>query len=300
MRELRILILPALLLCMVGRAALAQATDEPGSRLAAPLDSAALAEKLRYARRLRELQAKSPTEYETTRQAATLTVHMGLARFGYVSGPFDVNLSAALVDAIRRYERDRGLPVTGDPLTYELLLSLAADDQVLGTAPVLPSRFVTSSFGYARATGAWRFDGMGSQSIGVEISCSKQERRCVESQAILRAGTWVDQTLTSDQQEWVVDRWDEVEIATAPVDFTCARYILRINLVQQTATKVRSTISKADECSHQEKADLVIKLEDGPALAAQRVREASREKFPALLSPAAAALFDRGSGKSLP
>lgn len=283
------------LIGLSGEYVAAQAATQPPIRRAAPLDSSARAEKSNYERELRQLRSRSVAEYDSTRQLMTLVIHMRLARLGYAAGPFDVTLTPVLADAIRRYERDRALPITGDPLSFELSTSLSADEKVFEFAPALPSRIVSVLPGYVRATGAWSFSEMGDQSIAVELTCEREERRCVESQAILRAGTWVERVLSTDQQEWSVERWDDVEVATAPVDFMCARYVLRINLVQKTASKVRSTISNTPACAHQTKADLIIALLDGPTMAGERASKASESPFPALLTPAAAALWNRGS-----
>lgn len=289
MRRLRWLLLISCL-CSSGQFVAAQSRV----RRTAPLDSAQREAKSRYERELRELRSRSVAEFDTSRQLMTVVVHMRLARLGYAAGPFDVALTPTLAESIRRYESDRGLTVTGDPLSFELRSSLSADEKTFETAPALPSRTVSVVSGYMRATGAWSFAEMGDQAIAVELTCTRTERRCVESQAILRAGTWVDRVLSTDQQEWTVERWDAVEIATAPVDFMCARYVLRINLVQKTASKVRSTISNTPDCVHQSKADLHITLEDGPTLAGEYARKTSSNPFPALLTPAAAALLNRG------
>ena len=291
-------LLLCLVLCLSSRLLAAQSVAQQPMRRAAPLDSVARGEKARYEAAMRDLRSQSVASFDTSRQIMTLTVHMRLARLGYAAGPFDVSVTPTLAEAIRRYELDRGLPATGDPLTFELNASLSADEKVFDTAPALPSRFVSVSPDYVYAKGAWTFSEMGDQAIAVELTCRRADRRCVESQAILTPGSWVTHTLSTDQQEWAIERWDAVEIATAPVDFTCAHYVLRIDLVQKTASKVRSTISNASSCAHQSKADLNIALEDGPTLAGQNAREASSSPFPALLSPAASALLNRGTSRT--
>ena len=268
---------------------LAQPTPPGATRRAFPLDSVAAADKEGYELSLRELRRKSPAEFESMRDLLTLYTHMRLGRLGYIGGPFDTFLSLELIEAIRKYERDRGLAVTGDPLSFALARSLTDDEKLLERIPGLPSRRVAGTTGYVRVVGAWTFADMGDQVIAVEIDCDEFERRCVEAQAILGTGIFGGPVLSTDLQEWRVARWDAVEIMTEPVDFECARYVLRINLVQSTATKVRSTISSASMCAALSKDDVVIMLTDGSAVASRRALEPS----PSALSPRASALWNR-------
>lgn len=283
--------LVALLAGLVASASTLEAQGGQVLRRAPPLDSAARAQQSSYEKALRELRASSPAAFDSTRALMALVTHMALGRLGYLSRPFDLATSPTLVSAIRAYERDRGLAVTGDPLNFELSASLRSDEQAFDIAPSLPTRAVSVTEDYAFLQGAWTFADMGDQSIAVEINCRRAERRCVESQAIYRASVLGSPMLTTDLQEWEIARWDNVEIATQPVDFTCARYGLRINIVQKTAVKVRSTISNAQACAHQIKDDLIITLSDGPTVAGEKARKKALDPFPALLSDAAATLL---------
>ena len=79
------------------------------------------------------------------------------------------------------------------------------------------------------------FDDMGRQSISAEIRCDHTRMRCTEVQAILRASEDYGASLRPDFQEWTIKTWDAVELTSAPVDFPCTRYVLRINMVQTAA-----------------------------------------------------------------
>lgn len=261
-------------------------------RRAAPLDSAARAAKRAMMTELDNLRRTAPAAYDSIRSIYALVVHMQLGRLGYIAGPFDATLTPTLANAIREYERDRGLPVTGNPLTFELIASLEDDEASLAQQPSLPTRVITMHDGSVLLQGAWTFPDMGEQFTAVKIICYRQTMRCIESQAILDRESVADGSLSTDLQEWVVSRWDNVEIATLPVDFLCARYLLRINLVQRNATKIRSTISNDSLCSHAQREELIITLHDGPELAAKQVTERRGFPFPARLTPRASAILN--------
>lgn len=275
----------------VGTKVDAQEQAAAPARRAAPLDSAGRAEKAFALREIAALRDSSPAALDSLRLMVAFSRQMQLARLGYASGPFDFAVSPALVEAIRSYERDRGLPITGDPLGFELGRSLEEDEQFFAEDPSLPLRMIVGNTEYIEVQGAWTFADMGEQLIAVEIACDRQARTCSEAQVILRSGSF-GPSLTTDQQQWSISRWDTVEIATEPVDFVCARYTLRINLVQKTATKLRSTISNAATCSHQNRDYLVITLRDGSELAAERARARAAVPHPLRITPRAAAAMN--------
>jgi peptidoglycan hydrolase-like protein with peptidoglycan-binding domain len=271
---------------VVGAALDAQEQAVVPIRRAVPLDSAGRASKASATREIAALRNSSPAAFDSLRSMIAFSRQMQLARMGYAAGPFDIAVSSELVAAIRSYERDRGLAITGDPLSFELGRSLDEDERFFADEPFLPMRMVVGDAEYIQVRGAWTFPDMGEQHIAVEIACDRRARTCFESQAILRSDGF-GPSLSTDQQQWSIGRWDSVEIATEPVDFVCARYALRINLVQKTATKVRSTISNTATCSHQNRDDLVITLRDGAELDAERSRARLSAPFPARVTPRA-------------
>lgn len=299
MRFLRDVLVGLVLILAASPGVKAQQPGIVSQRKAVPLDSVAREAKTSQLLDLTALQRKSPAAYDSLRAIMALTTQMQLAKLGYASGPFDPELTPDLVSAIQEYERDRGLAVTGDPLSYELRASLQADDERFEEELFLPSRQIVGDDSYVSVRGVWTFPDMGDQLIVMEVTCDRAILRCFESQAILRRGGF-GPSLSTDQQQWVIARWDQIEIATEPVDFLCARYVLRINLVQKTATKVRSTISTSANCRHQGPDDLIITLSDGDEVTGARIRNRNSEPFPARLTPRASALLNRGVQPALP
>lgn len=277
-----------------------QSQDAVPRRLATPLDSVGRASKAAAMKEAASLRRSSPASFDSLRAMIAFSRQMSLARLGYIAGPFDIALTPALSAAIRSYERDRGLEETGDPLSFELGRSLEDDEMFFVQAPLLPTKGVAGDSEFVLVRGAWTFPEMGEQYIAVELRCDRRAGTCVESQAILSSGGFFGSSLSTNQELWTIARWDAVEIATEPVDFTCARYVLRINLVQKSATKVRSTISNAAQCSHQTREDLVISLRDGADLAAEQARRRASEPFPARLTPRASDRLNAGVVRPAP
>ena len=60
-----------------------------------------------------------------------------------------------------------------------------------------------------------------------------------------------------------IERWDDVEIVTKPLQANCTRTVTRINRAQKTVTSLRSTISNDPGCSFVEKEELHSVLKSG-------------------------------------
>ncbi len=272
----------------------AQSAAPVPTRRAATLDSLEREAMGAQQRAMVALRRSSPAEYDEIRTISSLVRHWQLGRLGYLSGPFDAAVTAELVAAIRSYEQDRGLSLTGDPLSFELEKSLEDDEEFLAPRPSLPSRTVRVTADYVHARGAWVFADMGDQLIAVTVDCDKRLGRCVESQAFLYISSRHPfSSLSTDQQVWAVAQWDDVEIATEPLDFSCMRHTLRINLVRETATKVWSRNSNAAACSNADGLERVMTLSDGGEIASQRAGARSKVPFPLRLTPRASAIINR-------
>src|SRR5262249_22956213 len=83
--------------------------------LAAPLDDEP-EKKAGYVRELETLRRTKPADYENVRAMLTLNAELLLARLGYGTGPMRGILDENLRNALKRYEENRKLPITGDPL----------------------------------------------------------------------------------------------------------------------------------------------------------------------------------------
>lgn len=96
-----------------------------------------LLDHIKFNRRIRDAVKQAPVSQSSDAQARIQLVQTGLAELGYAPGPIDGVMGGQTVNAIRSFERDRRLQVTGkvtDGLITELqkttgLSSLAALDK---------------------------------------------------------------------------------------------------------------------------------------------------------------------------
>jgi hypothetical protein len=66
-----------------------------------------------------------------------------------------------------------------------------------------------------------------------------------------------------DTDVYEIDRWDEHEIQTKPLEFGCVRIIRRVVRLSKSVTGIRSTIRSEGFCSSVDKDELFLKLVDG-------------------------------------
>ena len=88
-------------------------------------------EKETYYQQQLNLKRDHPTEYEKQRRVLVLATQMLLGRLGYDVGPFDGVLGDRARAALELYQKNRGLPVTGDPLSFETNKQVNADFEAL-------------------------------------------------------------------------------------------------------------------------------------------------------------------------
>ena len=250
------------------------------------LDSSELAEKRSFDSTVANLRTSSPAMLDSLRALLAFRAHSSLGRLGYIRGPFDAVVTADLRDAIKSYERDRGLPPIGDPLTYELSASLRRDEEILDESVSAPTKIFSRQPNYVLMEGAWSAAELGSQTTAVHISCDRAAMKCTEVQGIV-SNFGGRKSLSTDLQEWSIESWDQSEIVTHSVDFPCTRYALKVNLIQESATKIRSTISSSQICAYLSKADLVMRLASGSDFDEKR----TKARLPMLLGPAARKLL---------
>jgi hypothetical protein len=227
-----------------------------------------LPEKAAWDRGLRELQREKPTEYRKMRTTLTAAAQITLAQLGYGTGPFDGILDEKTQSALREYQKNRGLPITGDPLSFETVEQLRADGDAHNYRPTsLPSFHVFTDLwdsGYVSASGTWVISGerLGFPEQTSKINCDRSLRTCTEATAILSGGGG-DRRLSVDIDTYEIERWDEHDIATKPLQFGCTRYVTRLNRLQKSVTAIRSTTSNDGMCSGTDRAEKYLVLTDG-------------------------------------
>ncbi|MFZ2448622.1 MAG: peptidoglycan-binding domain-containing protein [Syntrophobacteraceae bacterium] len=218
---------------------------------------------------LAKMKREKPDEYAKLRTSATLMAEMELARLGYEPGPFDGVLDERTKAAIREYEKKRGIPITGDPLSYETTIQLQKDEKTLShEAAFLSGLSVVTNFwddGVVSARGTWTISNekMGEPEQTSKIECYRSWGLCIESTAILQRISG-SPSLFNDIDTYEIERWDEKEIVTKPKDFGgCTRYVRRINRLQESVTGIRSTVSNKDICKGVDQDEKYLVLKDG-------------------------------------
>jgi hypothetical protein len=178
--------------------------------------------------------------------------------------PISGNLDERTKQAIQKYQKHRGLEVTGD-INAETFEKIFSDMKVVNT-PIIDIGIGHNLFtkfwdSYITASGTWVFEDGTEQGMPLQkskIVCSRDKGIC--SVATTRVG--VGGQLQVDNDIYEIERWDNNELVTKPLDFMCVRYVLRINRLQKTVKLFRTTISYEDTCKGVEKRDYTLKLVD--------------------------------------
>jgi len=221
-----------------------------------------------YELELKKLQRDDPKQYEKVKRAAILYAQVLLGRLGYGVGPYNGVLDEKTQTALREYQIQRAIPVTGDPLSFETSKQIEEDMNLLDNKPViLPRLFVFLDHwqsGYVSAKGTWTLTGekMGLPEQTTHIQCFRDRRVCIEATALIE-GSSETRLLTVDSDEYEIERWDDYEIVTSPKQFGCVRYIRRLNRLQKSVTGLRSTTSTDELCKGVETRELHMTLSDG-------------------------------------
>ncbi|MBZ5513960.1 MAG: peptidoglycan-binding protein [Acidobacteriia bacterium] len=217
---------------------------------------------------LEKLKREKPAEYGEMRTMSTLLAQVVLAELGYGTGPFDGFLDEKTRNALREYENTRRLPITGDPLSFETIQRLEADQEALHYYSIkLPSLEISTSqwdSGYVSAAGTWIISGeeTGEPEQTSRLVCEHPLGTCTEATAVV-SGTGDDRLLSLHVDTYEIERWDGVEITTKPLQFGCARYVRRFNRLQKSVTGIRSTTSNEGACKALDLTEKHLVLTDG-------------------------------------
>jgi hypothetical protein len=238
-----------------------------------------------FARDIEALRRDKPQQYQQVRDGFTLLTEMLLGRLGYDVGPFDGVLDNRTKSSVRRYQKDRNLPETGDPFTFETVQAVRLDDQLLNSSPISlqPKRVFVDQWarGFVSADGTWTI--VSGEMISPEqtsnITCDRAQALCKESTArISRTGS--TRLLAVDTYTYEIDRWNDDEIITKPRQFGCTGTVQRWSRSGTSVTAVRSMTSNEGSCRAFERSETHFVLEDGNDVAerlAARQRDAWRQ-----------------------
>lgn len=179
--------------------------------------------------------------------------------------PISGKLDERTKQALKEYQKRRGLEITAD-INPETLEKIFSDINVVDT-PIVDignrfNLFIDYWDSYIGASGTWVFEDGTEQSMPLQTSqiiCSREKWFC----SIATARIGIGGMLQIDNDIYEIERWDNRELLTKPLDFACVRYVLRINRISKTVKLLRTTISDKDMCKGVDKRDFVLKLSDG-------------------------------------
>jgi hypothetical protein len=213
------------------------------------------------------IKRENPAKYERMRVGFTVAAEMLLARLGYDVGSFDGVLDEKTTNALRLHQKNRRIPETGDPMSFDTVKQVSDDGNLLNYAPViLQSKHVSIDLwdrGYVLAQGTWVIAGE-AQAWPEQTSTLKCDRAlgtCSEATAVVSRGE--ARVLSVDLDTYEIERWDQQEIVTKPLERGCARYVRRFNRVQQSVSGIRSTISRQGSCASVDNGDKFLVLTNG-------------------------------------
>ncbi len=226
-------------------------------------------ERAAYEAELQKLKREKPKEYEDFRRLAIFATQSLLGTLGYGVGPFNGILDEKTKESLRDYQKQRKLPVTGEPLSIETVDQVRDDTDALKYEPIVLPRFDLFldywNEGLVFATGTWAI--VNEKQMWPEqssnIRCSRNSGTCIDATVVVSGKTGVTRMLEVHIEVLEIERWDDVEITTTPKDFLCTRYVRRINRVQKTVTGLRSTIAAGESCKHLDTNEKQLVLSDG-------------------------------------
>lgn len=230
-------------------------------------------DKAAYEAERQKLQRDNPKEYENQKTILNFATQLLLARLGYGVGPFDGTLNESFQTTLRKYQKNRGIPETGDPLSFETMEQVRADFETMDYEPIdLPPLFFHQEdwdSGFVSAQGTWTIanEKQAWPEQTSKIECVKDSRTCREAAASISRGLGGGESprLSVNTETYEIERWDQHEIVTKPLDtlFGCVRYVLRLNRLQKSVTGIRSTISNKGLCKGSEAGEKHLVLMDG-------------------------------------
>ena len=230
--------------------------------------------ELQAQKELEEIKSR-PEEY----RVLLLGVQIFLGRFGYGIGPYTGKLDEKTQAGLRAYQKDVGLPETGEA-DYRTLQHLTADNQILDQPlPYLPkSTFHFEQWDKAiQVQGTWAAEGaLTDDAVQTSrIFCFREEKQCIESTAVLiYRNVPVLEVLTNI---YSIKEWDEEQLVSAPYDGEpCTISILRMNRKQKSVTRFVAYQQKEGICKNVKAEDVQFRLVNGPEVFATLKRDKAK------------------------
>jgi hypothetical protein len=203
-----------------------------------------------------------------------------LGRLGYGPGPFEGALDERTKHAIRAYRSDKGLP-SDDDIDRNVINLLREDNRKLDKLQLgLPSFSIdlTDWSNQVRAQGSWTIIGKdpGVQLQTSEIRCIKSWGYCSDATATIEGAmgeSFFSPQLSVVVTTYPIERWDQNEIVTKPIDRSCVRYTLRLNKNQHSVLGIRSSLKRSGVCSGVEAEDNHLELAGGEQIVLKRYED---------------------------
>src|SRR3989344_6633671 len=241
-------------------------------------------EKAAYQEGLEKIKKENPKKYEEMQRDFVFIAELVLATLGYGIEPFDAILDEKTKNALKAYQKKRNIPETGDPLSFDTFEQLQADMKTIEHHPTfLPMLHVFTDFwdaGFVSASGTWVLsnDKMSEPEQTSKINCDRRMNICTEAFAIV-GGEGSDRRLFVDIDIYEIERWDDHEIVTKPLQSAlgCVRHVRRFNKLQKSVTGIRSTISNETNCKEVFVKELYMELTDGFKVYSELLQERNKK-----------------------
>ncbi len=256
----------ALLILIIGNACVAQDAPPGDREPATALEDSATTDFRNMLAELEALRRDDPARYRDQRAVFIYISQMALAGLGFGPTLLTGDDDDATKEAVRSFEIARGMTVTGNVLAPATWTRVVDDaDRLLKAKlrPDLPTPGFGSdrwSQGYVVVRGPWISDETSSVDQAVSIECRRERLECRIVYAELGRGGVAGRILRPDIEYYRIARWDNSEIVSEPLDYPCARYLLRLNRVQESVTLTRSTLSTSGTCFYMTGQDLTSRL----------------------------------------
>jgi hypothetical protein len=200
-------------------------------------------------RYLQDLKEKDPRAWNKLRAQEILDAQETLASFGYGT-IFTATLDEKTVEALRSYQMRSGLPVTGDVDTATIRHLTADKAELERHIPLGPVYAFNDSDwnNFITAQGTWFEQG---QEPDAKTPVLPTRLECFKSAGLCIIATQVSEGSEYIHLEWFeVQRWDQYEIVTQPVDLPCGRESIHISRPEKTVLGINTAAYKnVDACT---------------------------------------------------
>lgn len=231
---------------------------------------------------LNELKEKDPAEWNKLHAQDILDAQETLASFGYGT-TFTATMDEKTTEALRAYQEKSGLSVTGDVDTATLRRLTSDKAELERHIPLGPVyMFNDSGWNEFVTIEGSRFEQGKEPDAKTPVLPTRIE--CFKSASLCIVATQASESSEYIHLEWFeVERWDEYEIVSKPVDLPCGRETMHINRPGKTALLINTAAYKntkaCTEMFGPPGAESVVRVGDGSKIMHARVnalREASK------------------------